>query len=302
MKVYLNDPIADDARARLEKHVELVSDFEHPEELDAIILRQQYCTREVISRAKKCRLIQQHGAGLDRIDLEAAREYGIPVRNTPGLNARAVAEYALAMMLDLSRRVTVIDGKTRRGALPRFGMPETVGRELTGKTLGLVGSGHVARELAQIARDGFRMELRCFSAHRSAAEIEALGFRPASSLPDLFASCDYVSLHCLLTTETYHLVDAALLRASNPGLILINTARGGLIDEAALYEALRDGTLTAAGLDVFERQPPATDNPLLSLDNFLAGMHVGGSTHEALERNGRAVVDAVFDALGIEEK
>ena len=302
MKVYLNDPIAASAVERLKKHVELVSDFEHPEELDAIILRQQYCTREVIARAKKCKLIQQHGAGLDRIDLEAAREYGIPVRNTPGLNARSVAEYALAMMLDLSRRVTFIDGRTRRGELPRFGMPETVGRELSGKTLGLVGSGHVARELAQIARDGFRMEIRCFSAHRSAAELEALGFRPAAGLRELFAACDYVSLHCLLTPETYHLVDAAVLRAANPGLIFLNTARGGLVDEAALFEALRDGALAAAGLDVFEQQPPAVDNPLFSLPNFLAGMHVGGSTHEALERNGRAVVDAVFEALGIMEE
>lgn len=302
MKVYLNDPIADSARARLEKQVELVSDFEHPEELDAIILRQQYCTREVIARAKKCRLIQQHGTGLDRIDLEAAREYGIPVQSTPGLNARSVAEYALAMMLDLSRRVTLIDGKTRRGELPRFGMPVTVGRELDGKTLGLVGSGHVARELAQIARDGFHMQLRCFSGHHSPAELEALGFIPTAGLRELFAVCDYVSLHCLLTPETYHVVDAALLRAARPGLILINTARGGLIDEAALYEALRDGTLAAAGLDVFEQQPPAVDNPLLSLENFLAGMHIGGSTHEAMERNGRAVVDAVFEALGITEE
>ena len=272
MKVYLNDPIAPSAVERLRAHVELVDNFDHPEELDAIILRQQYCTAEVIRRAVRCRLIQQHGVGLDRIDTKAAAACGIPVRNTPGTNARSVAEYTVAMLLDLSRRVTVIDGKTRKGLLPRFGMPETVGNEVTRKRLGLI---------------------------RSDAELQRLGFTPMS-LHDLFASCDYVSLHCLLTPETYHLVDRRCFEVCAPGLILLNTARGGLVDERALYEALVSGRLAAAGLDVFEKQPPSADDPLLSLENFLAGMHVAGSTHEALERTGKAVVDAVFAALGID--
>ena len=125
MKVYLNDPIALSALERLKAHVEIVNSFDHPEELDAIIVRQQYCPGEVIRRAVKCRLIQQHGVSLDRIDTAAARECGIPVKNTPGVNARAAAEYTVAMMMDLSRKVTVIDGKTRRGELPAFGMEET---------------------------------------------------------------------------------------------------------------------------------------------------------------------------------
>lgn len=300
-KVYLNDPIAESAVRRLREHVELVDSYEHPEELDAIIVRQQFCTREIISRAKKCRLIQQHGVGLDRIDTEAAREYGIPVKNTPGMNVRSVAEYAIAMMLDLSRKVSVIDKKTRAGLLPAFGMPETVGLELTGKTLGLIGSGQVARHVAQIARDGFHMRVSCYNPHRSAKELEALGFVPVGDLRDLVRECDYVSVHCRLSGETWHLIGADLLSCCNPGLILVNTARGGIVDEAALYEALRDGKLAAAGLDVFEQQPPSTDNPLFTLDNFLAGMHVGGSTREAMERNGRAVVDSVFEALGIKE-
>lgn len=299
MKVYLNDPIAPSAVERLRAHVELVDNFDHPEELDAIILRQQYCTAEVIRRAVRCRLIQQHGVGLDRIDTKAAAACGIPVRNTPGTNARSVAEYTVAMLLDLSRRLTVIDGKTRKGLLPRFGMPETVGNEVTRKRLGLIGSGSVARHVAQICRDGFHMDICCHSTHRSGAELQRLGFTPMS-LHDLFASCDYVSLHCLLTPETYHLVDRRCFEVCAPGLILLNTARGGLVDERALYEALTSGRLAAAGLDVFEKQPPSADDPLLSLENFLAGMHVAGSTHEALERTGKAVVDAVFAALGID--
>lgn len=301
MKVYLNDPIAPSAVERLKARVELVDNYDHPEELDAIIVRQQYCPREVIARAEKCKLIQQHGTGLDRIDVQAAEEYGIPVKKTTGMNARSVAEYTVAMMLDLSRKVSWIDGMTRQGALTHFGMPETVGAEVTGKTLGLVGSGSIAREVAQIAKDGFHMTVCCCNPHRSGNELQQMGFQPVAELKTLFRTCDYVSLHCLLTQETYHLIDAEVLSDCNPGLILLNTARGGLIDEAALYEALAGGKLRAAGLDVFEEQPPSVDNPLLSLPNFLAGMHVAGSTDEALERNGKAVVDAVFEALGIEE-
>ena len=301
MKVYLNDPIADSAVQRLKKHVELIDNYDHPEELDAIILRQQYCPREVISRAKKCRLIQQHGVGLDRIDVKAAEEYGIPVRNTPGTNARAVAEYTIAMMMDLSRKVSYINEKSHRGELLRFGMPETVGREMTGKKLGVIGSGHIAKEVAQIARDGFHMSVFCHNPRRSAEQLEQMGFLPVPDLKTLFRTCDYVSLHCLLTEESYHMIDSEVLKWANPGLILINTARGGLVDEPALYEALRSRKLLAAGLDVFEEQPPSVDNPLFSLPNFLAGMHAAGSTAEALEKTGNAVVEAVFEALGIEE-
>ncbi len=299
MKVYLNDPIAPSAVERLRSRVEIIDNFDRPEELDAIIVRQQFCTAEVIRRAKRCKLIQQHGVGLDRIDVKAAEECGIPVRNTPGVNARSVAEYAVALMLSLSRKVSEIDRKTRKGLLPSFGMPETVGYELTHKRLGLIGSGHTARELAQICSDGFHMEIYCCNPRRSDAEIRELGFIPMA-FQELFSFCDYVSLHCTLTPETRHLIDRACFMACNPRLILINTARGGLVDEDALYEALVTGKLAAAGLDVFEQQPPSVDNPLLSLDNFLAGMHVGGSTAEALERNGKAVVDSVFSALGID--
>ena len=301
MKVYLNDPIALSAIARLKKHVELVTDFEHPEELSAIIVRQQYCSGEVIRKATHCKLIQQHGVGLDRIDTDAAKEVGIPVKNTPGSNARSVAEYTIAMMLSLSRKVTMIDKKTRAGQLPQFGMPETVGIEMSGKKLGLVGSGHIAREVAQIAREGFHMQVFCNNAHRRPDEIRALGYEPVADLKDLFRICDYVSLHCILTEDTYHIIDRDVLHAANPHLILVNTARGGLIDEGELYNALVEKRLAAAGLDVFEEQPPSIGNPLLQLDNFLAGMHVAGSTNEALERTGHAVVDSVFAALGIEE-
>lgn len=300
MKVYLNDAIAPSAYERLKKHVEIVTDFEHPEELDAIIVRQQPCGREVISRAVKCRLIQQHGTGLDRIDTAAAREFGIPVGNTPGVNAQSAAEYTILLLLAAARKAAVIDRKTRAGQLSAFGLPETVGIELRGKRLGLIGFGHIAAIVAETAKCGFHMEAACCSAHLSRREIMEKGLLPASSPEELFETCDFVSLHGLLTPQTRHMVGRELLRHARPGLILVNTARGGLVDEAALCEALRDGRLAAAGLDVFEKEPPDTDNPLLAMDNVVCGMHVAGSTRDALERNGKAVVDRVFQALGID--
>lgn len=301
MKVYLNDPIAPSARKRLEKHVQVVNYFDQPEEMDAVIVRQQYCTADVNRRMKKCRLIQQHGVGLDRIDVKAAEECGIPVKNTPGSNARSVAEYTIGMMLDLSRKITWVDKKTRAGELTRFGMPETVGIQMSGKKLGVVGSGHIAQEVSQIAKDGFRMEIFCFNPFETKEKIESLGMHAVSDLKDLFRICDYVSLHCLLTEDTVHMISGEVLENANPGLILVNTARGKLIDEKALYDALITKKIAGAGLDVFEEEPPSGDNPLLKLDNFLAGMHVAGSTLEAMEFTGNKVVDNVFNALSIQE-
>ena len=145
------------------------------------------------------------------------------------------------------------------------------------------------------------MQVFCYNAHRMPEEIRAFGYEPVADLKDLFRICDYVSLHCLLKEDTHHMIDRDVLHAANPHLILVNTARGGLIDEGDLYDALVEKRIAAAGLDVFEEQPPSIENPLLRLDNFLAGMHVAGSTKEALERTGHAVVDSVFAALGIEE-
>ena len=301
LKVFLSDPIAPSALARLQKHVEIVNNYDHPEELDAIIVRQQYCQADVIRRAVKCRIIQQHGVGLDRIDLKAAEECGIKVRNTPGTNARSVAEYAIALMLAAARKVAMTDRKTKAHQLTSFGMAETVGLELGGKKLGLIGSGHIACETAGIAKNGFQMDIFCHDPFKPAEEIEKLGFQPVNDLKELFRECDFVSLHCLLTPQSHHMINAEAFSECNPDLILINTARGGLIDEEALYDALASGKIAGAGLDVFEEEPPAADSPLLKLDQLVAGMHVGGSTREALERTGSAVVDSVFAELGITE-
>ena len=300
--VYLHDHICDSAVARLRRHVNLVDNFDHPEELDAIIVRQQYCPREVISRAKRCRLIQMHGVGLDRIDVEAAKEYGISVKRTKGGNAQSVAELAIGFMLAMARKMKFLDRGLQAGKFQTFGLPETVGLELSGKKLGLVGGGQIAQLVADIARAAFHCEIFVYDPFLSAEACRALGFQKIETVSGLVAAVDFVSIHVPLTDSTKHMFNAAVFAKANRDLILVNTSRGGVVDEEALYQALTTGQILAAGMDVFEQQPPRPDNPLLSLDNFVGTIHVGGSTREALERNGNAVVDNVFAALHIKEE
>lgn len=300
-KVYLNDHISPNAVERLRKKVELVDNFDRPEELDAIIVRQQYCTRQVIEKAKKCRLIQMHGIGLERIDLAAAEKAGIPVLNTPGGNAQSVAELTLALALALSRKLKFLDKGMEKGQFKTFGLPETVGNEITGKTVGLAGSGNIAKLVAKLFANAFDCKILCYNPSLPEQTAKELGFTKVQTVQELMQKSDIVSLHLPLTAQTKSMFSKAAFENANKNLIFINTARGGIVDEKALYEALAEGKIKAAAMDVFEQQPPRTDNPLLSLDNFIATMHIGGSTEEALERNGDTVVQNVFNALGIIE-
>lgn len=300
-KVYLNDIICDSALARLKSKVELVNNYDHPEELDAIIVRQEYCSRDVIEKAKKCKLIQMHGVGLDRIDVDAAKEYKIPVKNVPAENSQSVAELAVTLIMALSRKVKMIDSGLQVGKYERFGLPELTGNEISHKVLGLVGGGHIAQLTAAIFANGFHCRVLCYDPFLSEEKCSSLGFTKVETLEELVQRANFVSIHVPLLESTKHMINRELLNHANPNLILVNTARGGIVDENALYEALRDGKIKAAGMDVFEAQPPEKTNPLLALPNFIATLHVGGSTQESLERVGNSLVDNVFNALDIQE-
>ena len=300
-KVYLHDHICASAVERLRRCVDLVDNFDHPEELDAIIVRQQYCPREVISRAKKCKLIQMHGVGLDRIDVEAAKEYGIPVKNTKGGNAQSVAELAVGFMLTMARKMKFLDEGLQQGKFPTFGLPETVGTELFGKKIGLVGGGQIAQLVAKIAVAAFHCSILVYDPYLKEEKCQELGFTKIDTVDELARKADIISIHVPLTDSTKHMFNETVFAKANPKLILVNTSRGGVVDETALYEALKSGRIKAAAMDVFEQQPPKKENPLLHLPNFVGTLHIGGSTEEAMERNGRTVVDNVFAALGISE-
>ena len=238
------------------------------------------CTAAMIAAAPRLKLIQKIGVGVNTIDLEVAKAHGIAVCNLPGTNSQAVAELTLLLMLACLRKLPRFDAATRAGlgwALPPA-MQDGLG-ELAGRTVGLVGYGAVPVALAPIlAAFGCRV-LYTATAPRVGRETD---YR---SLPDLLAEADILSLHVPQTRETEKMIDAVALARMKPGAILINTARGGLVDEAALVAALRSGQLAAAGLDVFAQEPAAPDNPLFALENVVLAPHAGWLTSGTFARS-----------------
>ena len=235
-------------------------------------------TAEIIASAPRLRLIQKLGVGVNTIDLEAARRGGVAVCNMPGTNTQAVAEMTLLLMLSALRRVNRLDAAARTGWHLPPAFQDHAG-EVCGRTVGLVGYGAVPRRLAPMLQ---AMGARVLYASRS-PKPEAVGERVP--LDTLLGASDVVSLHVPLAPDTERLVDAGAIARMKPGAVLVNTARGGLVDEAALVEALGSGRLGAAGLDVFETEPAAAGNPLFELDNVVCSPHVAWLTRETLERS-----------------
>lgn len=236
------------------------------------------CTAAMIAAAPRLKLIQKIGIGVNTIDLAAAKQRGIPVCNLPGTNSRAVAELTLALMLATLRRLTRFDAALRGGIWSDPELQDGIG-ELGGRVVGLVGYGAIPRLLAPVlVALGCRLMYTARSPQR-----DALGeWRP---LDALLAEADVVSLHLPLSTETAALIDAGALERMKPGAVLINTARGGLVDQAALVNALRNGRLAAAGLDVFVHEPPDPVDALFSLPNVVATPHVAWLTTGTFDRS-----------------
>jgi phosphoglycerate dehydrogenase-like enzyme len=236
------------------------------------------CTAAMIAAAPGLRLIQKIGVGVNTIDLEAARARGIAVCNLPGTNARAVAELTLALMLAVLRRLPRFDAAMRRGEWLDPDLQDGVG-ELGGRTVGLVGYGAIPRLLAPVL-----VALGCRLIYASRSERpDALGERRA--LDALLAEADVVSLHLPLTPETENLIDAPALARMKPGAVLINTARGGLVDQTALTAALASGRLAGAGLDVFVREPHDATDALFQLPNVVLTPHIAWLTTGTFDRS-----------------
>jgi phosphoglycerate dehydrogenase-like enzyme len=237
-------------------------------------------TAAVIDAAPRLRLIQKIGIGVNTIDLEAARRRGIAVCNMPGTNTQAVAEMTLLLMLATLRRLAQLDDLTRSGKGWEFEreLPDDLG-ELAGRTVGLVGFGAVARRLAPMLQAIGADVLYTSRRAIPGAAVQFLPFR------EILAVADVLSLHLPLTPETTGMIDAAAVAAMKRGSVLINTARGLLVDEAALRDALTSRHLRGAGLDVFSREPVGADDPLLQLPNVIATPHLAWLTTETLERS-----------------
>ncbi len=246
---------------------------------DAVIVRVAELDAAVIDRADRLRVIAKHGAGLDNVNIEAASERGIVVCNTPGANSRSVAEHALSLLFALRRNHRGADRHVRDGGWDRGAY---TGRELTGNTLGLFGFGAIARETSDLAH-GIGQEVLMFDPYVPDDDVPARVER-VTDFGELFARSDAVSVHAPLTQETRHAISTDELAALGERGILINTARGPIVDEEALLSALETDRLGAAGLDTFAEEPPADDHPLFDRDDVVLTPHVGGVTEEALAR------------------
>lgn len=240
---------------------------------DGVILGLDVCDASVIAAADRLRVISRYGAGYDKVDLEAATQRGIVVTNTPGANRIAVAELTIGLIFSLARRIPQVAANARQGIWTR-----AQGWELTGKTLGLIGLGAIGREVAQRAQ-GLGMRVLAYDPYVS-APVNGVTL---VELDALLREAHVVSLHCAATPETINLINAERLAQMRPGAYLVNTARGDLVDEDALYQALVSGQLAGAASDVFRREPPE-GSPLLALDNFIATLHMGSTTAESVER------------------
>jgi len=247
--------------------------------------------------AEKLEVIGRHGAGMDIVDLPAATERGIPVAFTPYGPTESTAEHALMLMLAAARRLSQLDRAVRGGDFSIRYRSQAMGHELEGQALGVVGFGRIGRRLAEMCRDALHMPVAVFDPYLDPETVSAWGATPVTDLIALAGQVDVLSVHTPLTPETHRLIGRDVIRALKPGAILINASRGAVVDEAALIEALQDGHLGGAGLDVYDPQPPAADNPLLGFDQVVLTPHVGSFTHEGRRRMGLTVVEDTLRAL-----
>ena len=257
----------------------------------AVITRNHGLSSAEITAAPSLQVIVSHGAGTDAIDKVEAGSRGIPVLSTPGANAIAVAEHTMGLILACARQVTQADRAVRSGD---FGFRyRQSGFELRGKTLGLLGYGRIARRVAALART-FGMRVLAVTRHSSEDDLARDGVE-RSGIDELCARSDIVSLHSVPDPGRYF--DAARIASLKRGAILVNTARGALLDEAALVVALRDGALAGAALDVFASEPLPSDSPLLSCPGLILTPHIGGAAREALDRTAVEAARAVINFL-----
>lgn len=263
--------------------------FDIVQDIDGIIVGLEPISEKVLQKAKKLKVISKYGVGLDNIDLEAAKKLGIKVTYTPGANNESVADLAFCLMLSLSRNIKKLDEIVRNN-----GWEKVIGLEIYGKTIGIIGTGAIGKSVAKRAK-GFDMEILAYDIYPDQDFADKIGMKYVDK-NTLLEKADFISLHVPLTDEMYHFIDKEELDIMKETAILINTSRGGIINEEALYQALKDKKILGAALDVFEIEPPV-DNKLLELDNILLSPHCGASTIDATNRMGIMAVEGLVSIL-----
>jgi len=267
---------------------------------DALVVRLFPITEEVISLAAQLRVIGRHGVGMDTVDLKAATRRKIPVVFTPRANSDSVAEHAILLMLSVMRRLVEVDETVRSGAWREDPFPD--GGELLDKTVGIVGFGKIGQKVARLCGHGFGMRVLVFDPFVPVADFPE-GIRSVETLNDLLCEADCVTLHTPLGPDTYHMINGKGLSKMKPGSILINTARGGLVDHKALAQVLRSGHLAGAGLDVYEHEPLPEGSSLLSLDKRKITLtpHSAALTDTSMKRMAEMVCNGIFSVLDGEQ-
>jgi D-3-phosphoglycerate dehydrogenase len=287
MKILISDPFSKELPAVLSEFGEVTDDRSKAGDAEIILVRSATkVTKDYIDGAKNLRLVIRGGVGIDNIDVDYCEKKGIRVENTPEASAIAVAELTMALMLAISRQLVRAHNATKEG---RWIKKELKGWELYGKTLGLVGgAGRIATEVGKRAQ--------AFGMNMFACDIcgRPLDYAELMDTDELFKHSDIISLHTPLTNDTKDIIKKKNLDVMKDGAVLINTARGGLVVEEDLYEALKSGDIAYAGLDVFQNEPP-TDSPLLELDNVILTPHIGSQTYENMDRISEEVVRLIKD-------
>ncbi len=262
--------------------------LEQAKQADVVIsILEKWDKKQLEAVKGRVRFIQKYGMGLDNIDLAAASQCRIPVANVIGANSAAVAEVALLHILNVGRKFSPCVSGVKAGVWPST----ITGTELDGKTIGLLGFGHIARHLARML-SGFDVKILAYDPYISGKPVPA-GVQMVSSREALFAASDIISLHIPCTEETRGSINKESFRQMKKGVYLINTCRGGVIKEADLAEAIRNGTVAAAGLDVMAEEPPAGENPLLKMDQVFITSHMGAESAEAGQRSQVIMADTI---------
>jgi D-3-phosphoglycerate dehydrogenase / 2-oxoglutarate reductase len=304
MKILITDKMADEAVQLLKKagH-EAIFDEMDPAKLlkeipnyDALMIRSRTkATKEVVEAGAKGKLkvIGRAGIGVDNVDIQTAAAHKIKVVNAPTGATASVAELAFGDMLTLARQIHKADATTKNGEWLKKTMK---GNELFGKTLGLIGTGNIGRLVAKYAQC-FGMQVIGYDPFIDSTTMKKDNIKKVETVEDLVMTADFVSLHIPHTKETHYLLNEQMLAKMKPSAYIVNCARGGVIDEKALYNALKNGKLAGAAMDVFEQEPPAKDNLLFSLDNVVVTPHIGASTKEGQIRAGTITADQIIKVL-----
>lgn len=263
--------------------------------VEGVVVRTAPFTREIIEAADALKVIGRHGVGVDNIDLQAATEKGIVVVNTPNANATSVAEHTLIAIGALAKRMVVYDRATREGRWEIRNSYKAV--DLDGKTLGLVGIGRIGSMVARRAAAAYNMKVIAFDPYVKPEAARELGVGLCAGMDDVFRQADVVSLHTPLTPETRGFVNGAKLGLMKQTAFLVNFSRGEVVDELALYEALKSGVIAGAVIDVYDPEPPLKDNPLFTLENIILSPHSAALTQECVIRMATGAAEGIVDLL-----